>query len=167
MSDNVTPFRRPPKRPVAPQQQGGWGFKTHRGRAVLVQALTLIAFVLNFVGSVAGQFLLAATGAAQLRGVIWIIGLGVGIAAVVIAFSNRNQAMPWANTHHEHALRTLVIGYAIWTLGSLLTYVHGSLIVGTMFVQIGVAVWAVLRAVIGLALSSGRKPIPHPRGAFI
>ena len=36
MPDNVTPFRRPKLRPVAPQQGGGMGFRTHRGKAVLV-----------------------------------------------------------------------------------------------------------------------------------
>ena len=49
MSDNVTPFRRP--KPVRPQQPGGGGFKTHRGKAMLVQFLTLIAFALNFTGA--------------------------------------------------------------------------------------------------------------------
>lgn len=46
-SDNVTPFRRPPKRPVAPQQEGGFGFKTHRGKVVLAHLLTIAAFTLN------------------------------------------------------------------------------------------------------------------------
>ena len=165
-SDNVTPFRRP--KPVRPQQQGGLGIKTHRGKAVLVQTLTLLAFVLNFAGAAAGQVFFG-TGAviAQMRMAFWLLSIGISIAAVIVAFANRGQGMPWANTHHEHALRTLFIGYAIWTVGSLLTYVHGSLIIVAIFVQLGVALWAVLRAMIGLVLAFSRKAIPNPRGWFV
>ena len=35
----------------------------------------------------------------------------VAVAGGAMALSNRAEAMPWAQTHHEHALRTLVIGY--------------------------------------------------------
>jgi uncharacterized membrane protein len=166
MSDNVTPFRRP--KPVRPQQQGGIGIKTHRGKAVLVQTLTLFAFLLNFAGAAAGQFLFD-TGSviAQARFVFWILSVGVSIAAAIIALTNRGQGMPWANTHHEHALRTLFIGYAIWTVGSLLTYLHGSLIIVTIFVQLAVAIWALIRASIGVVLALGRKAIPNPRGWLV
>jgi uncharacterized membrane protein len=146
-SDNVTPFRRP--KPVRPQQQGGLGIKTHRGKVVLEHLLTIAAFALNFV----------------FRAAPWsFIGLIVGIAAVVIVFSNRGAAMPWANTHHEHALRTLVIGYAIWTLASLLTYINGILAIATVIIQAGVFIWAALRASVALVLGIARKPIPNPRG---
>ncbi|MBL8532108.1 MAG: hypothetical protein JNK94_10270 [Hyphomonadaceae bacterium] len=151
-NDNVTPFRRPPRRAPAPQQPGGLGFKTHRGKAMLVQALTLAAFLVNF-------FFPAPP---------WsFIGLAIGIAAVVLAYTNRGQAMPWANTHHEHALRTLVIGYAIWVLASLLTYVHGALAMATFYIQIVVVIWAGLRAGVGLIFAGLRKAIPNPQGWFI
>ncbi len=136
MSDNVTPFRRPPKRPVAPQQSGGWGFKTHRGKVVLVHLLTLI-------------------------------GLIVAIAAVVLAYSNRGEAMPWANTHHEHALRTLVIGYAVWVVGSLLTLINGALFTIALFIQLGVLIWAAIRAGIALVLGIMRRPLWNPRGWLV
>lgn len=149
-SDNVTPFRRP--KPVRPQQQGGLGIKTHRGKVVLAHVLTIVAFVANFM----------------LRGVPWsFIGLIVGIAAVVIVYSNRGAAMPWANTHHEHALRTLIIGYALWVFAGLLVLINGSLYTITMFIQLGIAIWAVLRAGIALVLGVMRKPVPNPRGWFI
>ncbi|HYE87542.1 MAG TPA: hypothetical protein VEA16_14365, partial [Vicinamibacterales bacterium] len=57
--DNVTPFRRPKPRPVAPQQGGGLGFKTHRGKVVLVHVLTLIAFVAAIIGTPAINLLFA------------------------------------------------------------------------------------------------------------
>ena len=147
MSDNVTPFRRP--KPVRPQQSGGFGFKTHRGKVLLGHLLTLAAFSANFFLRMPPYSL---------------IGLVIAIAAVVIVYSNRGEAMPWANTHHEHALRTLMFGYAIWVLASLLTYVHGSLITITFYVQLGVLIWAVLRASVALVLGVMRKPVPNPRG---
>lgn len=149
-SDNVTPFRRP--KPVRPQSQGGLGIKTHRGKVVLAHLLTIAAFVLNFA----------------LRSIPWsFIGLVVAIAAVVIVYSNRGAAMPWANTHHEHALRTLIIGYALWVVAGLLVMINGALVTVTIFLQLGIAIWAVLRAVVALALGVMRKPIPNPRGWFI
>ncbi len=151
-SDNVTPFRRPPKRPVAPQQSGGIGFKTHRGKVVLAHLLTIAAVALNVAFRVPP---------------LSFIGLAVGIAAVVLVFSNRGQGMPWANTHHEHALRTLIIGYSIWAIGGVLPLIHGSLAIVTLFIQLGVALWALVRAVIALVLGIMRRPIPHPHGWLV
>jgi uncharacterized membrane protein len=165
--DNVTPFRRPKPRPVAPQQSGGWGFRTHRGKVVLVHALTLIAFAAAISGTPLINLLFADPSAAiigQARMVTWLVGIVAAIAAAVIAYSNRGAAMPWANTHHEHALRTLIIGYAIWVLAGLLTYIHGVLAIGTIFIQVGVFLWAALRAIVALVLGAMRKPVPNPHG---
>ncbi|MEZ5995718.1 MAG: hypothetical protein R3C25_08175 [Hyphomonadaceae bacterium] len=151
-ADNVTPFRRPPKRPVAPQQSGGLGFKTHRGKVVLAHVLTIAAFASNF-------FLRAPP--------LSFVGLIVGVAAIVIVYGNRGAAMPWANTHHEHALRTLVIGYALWVLAGLLIIVSSGLATVTIYLQLAIAAWAVIRALIALVLGVIRKPIPHPRGWLI
>lgn len=147
-ADNVTPFRRPPKRPVAPQQSG-LGFKTHRGKVVLAHVLTIGAFVLNVFFRMPP---------------LSFLGMAVGIGAVALVYVNRGAAMPWANTHHEHALRTLMIGYSIWVLASLLTYVHPVLGIATIYIQLAVALWAVVRAVIALVLGVMRKPVPNPYG---
>lgn len=152
-ADNVTPFRRPAKRrPVAPQQEGGFGLKTHRGKAVLAHLLTIGAFTLNFFFPLPP---------------LSFVAIGVAIAGVVVAYSSREGATPWAATHHEHALRTLIIGYAVSTLGSLLTYVHGSLAIVSYVIAIGVIIWAVLRAIVALVLAVMRRPVPHPRGWFV
>jgi len=152
-ADNVTPFRRPPpKRPPAPQQSGGFGLKTHRGKAVLAHLLTLAAFSLNFFFP---------------GPPLYYIGVAVAIAGGVLAYSSRGQGMPWVNTHHEHALRTLIIGYCVWTLGSLLTYVHGSLAIAEFVVHIAVVIWAVVRAGIALVLAVMRRPVPNPTGWLV
>ena len=173
---NVTPFRRPPKRPPAPQQSGGLGFKTHRGKAVLVQLLTAAAFVVNYFFPYAP---------------LSFVGLGVGSrhgaerdgyrrrpVVVVHAFSNRYEAMPWARTHHEHALRTLLIGYSILVALGLVPllfgggYTQGETVAGlraqydlaAFWLRIAVIIWAVLRAGVGLVLALMRKPITKPAG---
>lgn len=156
---NVTPFRRPPKRAPAPQQSGGFGFKTHRGRALLSQVLTLIAFAVN----IAVPFFLGG-GPYYVFG--WIAGIAIAIAAALVAFTNRGSSNPWANTHHEHALRTLIFGWVIWVLGSMLPMVHGSLSFVTLIVHVLVALWAIVRAGVGIALALMRKPIPNPLGVL-
>jgi uncharacterized membrane protein len=169
MPDNVTPFRRPKPRPVAPQRGGGMGFKTHRGKVVLVHTLTLIAFIAAILGTPAINILFANPTEgliAQARLVSWIVGLVAAIAAVVVAYSNRGAAMPWANTHHEHAMRTLLIGYAIWVVAGLLVYIHDVLVIATIFIQVGVFIWAALRAGVALVLGIMRKPIGNPRGVL-
>ncbi|HEX8900831.1 hypothetical protein [Vitreimonas sp.] len=148
--DNVTPFRRP--KPARPQQSGGLGFKTHRGKVVLVHLLTIVAFALNFI----------------LRMPPWsLIGTAVGLAAIALAYTNRGQGMPWVNTHHEHAVRTLVIGYAVWVLGAVLPMAYAPLVVATFFIQLAAAIWAGLRALIALVLAVMRKPIPNPHGWLV
>jgi uncharacterized membrane protein len=152
MSDNVTPFRRPPKRPIAPQQSGGLGFKTHRGKVVLGHLLTIAAFVLNVIFRAPP---------------LSFLGLAVGIGAAVLVYTNRGAAMPWANTHHEHALRTLIIGYSIWALAGALLLINGALLTITIYAQLAIALWALIRAVIALVLGVMRKPIPNPHGWLI
>jgi uncharacterized membrane protein len=150
-SDNVTPFRRPPKKPAV-RQQGGLGLKSHRGKVVLAHLLTIAAFLLNFF----------------LTAVPWsFISLAVAVAAVLLVYTNRGEAMPWANTHHEHALRTLIIGYAINVLASLLGMILGALAIVGFYITVAVTIWAVVRALIGLVLGVMRKPIPNPKGWLV
>lgn len=150
-ADNVTPFRRPPKR-VQQRQQGGMGFKTHRGKAVLVHILTIAAFVLNFVFP---------------TGLPSLLGAAVGLAAALLAYSNRYDGMPWAATHHEHVFRTVLIGYSLWTVASAVTYVNGALAPVAMYAHLAIIVWALIRSGIGLVLAVMRRPIWHPKGWLV
>lgn len=159
--DNVTPFRRPPPRPVRPQQSGGMGLKTHRGKAVLVHLLVLACFAVTLV--IAGQL-------------GRFVSLGIAIAAGIIAYTSRTDAMPWAATHHEHALRTLMIAFVINMLLSLPLFVvspdwPAPVLAGVQQVMfwgnIVVMIWAGVRSLIGLVLAGMRKPAPNPRGLFI
>ncbi len=147
--DNVTPFR--PRRPP-PRRGGGLGLKSHRAKAIMAHALTL--------GSFGVYFFLPAPPMSYL-------GLALGIAALAMAAGNRDEAMPWARTHHEHALRTIVIGAAVWTLSSLLLFFGGTFSAIVFWTRVVIAVWVLIRAGAGLVLATLRKPIPNPRGPLI
>jgi uncharacterized membrane protein len=161
--DNVTPFRprRPQPKPPSPKR----ALTSHRGKAVLVQGLTIAAFALNFLW--------------QLPPLSYLVMM-VAIAAAVIAYSSRQEAMPWAATHHEHAFRTLLIGWSIITIIRLPTLFfpreaaddatyNTILLVGRAIFwgTVIVTVWAGVRALIGLVLALMRRPIWHPRGWLV
>lgn len=156
-SDNVTPFRRPtPKRP---QQQGGLGFKTHRGKALLVHLLVLAAYACAFFFPFP-----APPGAPIVLVIASCISLALAFAAIALAMPNRYDAMPWAATHHEHAIRTLMIGFVLWTLSSALTYVSPALAFIAFWAHLAILLWVAVRSCVGLVLAAMRKPIPHPKG---
>jgi uncharacterized membrane protein len=143
--DNVTPFR--PRRPPPKRSDP---LKSHRGKAVIVHALTLGAFATYLFANPPVTF----------------FGLALGIAAIAIAASNRREGMPWATTHHEQGLRTIVIGAAVWTLGSLLAF-FPALASVSFGITVVVALWVLLRAGVGIVLAGLRKPVPNPRGMLI
>ena len=156
---NVTPFRRPPRRVAQKQQQGGMGFKTHRGKAVLVQLLTLATFACAFFFPFPPR-----PGMPFEIVVASCVSLALAFGAIALASPNRYDGMPWAATHHEHAIRTLLIGFVIWTLASALTYISGSLGDVAHIIHIAVVIWAVVRSSVGAVLAFMRRPIWHPRG---
>lgn len=155
--DNVTPFRRPPRRPP-PKPSGKMGLTTQRGKAVFVHVLTLACFIVQFaLGGQLGQ----------------LLGIGFAIAAGVVAFSNRYDAMPWTTTHHEHVLRTLIIAFVITTLigvpmlvipSDTLQSISGVLSPILFWTNVIVLIWVLIRSGVGLVLAIMRKPIPNPRG---
>jgi uncharacterized membrane protein len=158
-SDNVTPFRRPPRRVQQKQQQGGLGFKTHRGKAVLIHILTLVTYALAYFFPFP-----APPGSPIILVVASCISLAFAFMAIALAMPNRYDGMPWAATHHEHAIRTLFIGFAVWTLSSALSYINGALIVVAIYAHLAVLAWVAIRSGVGMVLALMRKPIPHPRG---
>jgi uncharacterized membrane protein len=155
--DNVTPFRRP--KPARPQQSGGLGFKTHRGKAVLVHLLVVATYACAFFFPFP-----APAGAPLVMVVASCVSLALAFATIALAMPNRYQGMPWAATHHEHAIRTLMIGFVLWMLASALTYISVALAFVAFWTRIGVLLWAAIRSCAGVVLALMRKPIPHPKG---
>lgn len=146
--NNVTPFRPRPK--PAPSRKSGFDPQRPQHKVLAVHGLTIATFLIY-------QFLTAP----------WnLAGLGLGVAAVAIASSNRNEGMPWAMTHHEFALRTVLIGGAVWMISGLLGWIP-FLGLAISFVQLAVLVWVLVRATVGLVRALGRKPTPNPRTPLI
>lgn len=140
---NVTPFR--PRKPPEAERKSGFDMQRPQHKVVLVYALGAIAFAIYFVTSMP----------------IELIGLGFGVACVAIAASNRDDGMPWARTHHEFALRTMLIGAAVWMIAGLLTWVPLLGAVASL-AQIATLIWVGVRFGVGLLRAAQRKPVPNP-----
>lgn len=141
---NVTPFR--PRKPAPPPKKPGLDLQRPQHKVVLVYALTAGAFLFYWLTVPPISYM----------------GLALGVAAVAIAASNREEGMPWARTHHEFALRTVLIGGAVWVLAALVMWIP---VVSTVafFVQLAALAWVGVRVVAGLIRAAQRKPTPNPR----
>jgi uncharacterized membrane protein len=161
MRDNVTPFRPRKPQPKKPRLN----LQSPRGKAVLVEALVLTAVVLSAL-----PWLPLPPAFAKMPPAAWqlvrLLPLIPGIAALFIAIENRTAAMPWARTHHEFALRTLVIAACATTLFGLLGFIPMLGIVGLVGVLVSLA-WGFLRACAGTGLAIFRRPIPNPMGLLL
>jgi|688.fasta_scaffold865117_2 uncharacterized membrane protein len=148
---NITPFRR---RPQPPKLQGPRGFDPQRPqhKALLMHALTAAAFLINWAAPFPGS----------------LIGLGAGIGAVAIAQSNRREGMPWAQTHHEFGIRTLLLGAAVWVVSGLLIMAPApGVATAVSFIQLLVLAWVLARAAVGFWRALNRKPTPNPLTPFL
>jgi uncharacterized membrane protein len=150
--DNVTPFR--PRR-APPRPNPGNPLKSHRGKVLIVHGLTIAAFA---VFAVADLFVRGSP--------LGFLGLAIAIAAVAIAASNRHEGMPWAMTHHEFALRTIVIGAVVSTLASLVSFIPG-MATPAFWILVAVALWVLIRAAAGVVFAILRKPMPRPTGLLL
>jgi uncharacterized membrane protein len=145
LNDNVTPLRRPqqPKKPM-------FDVRDPRSQVQLVHALTIGSFAIMLLGT---QF------------VDWI-GMGLGVAALMISVSKRDEGVFWARSHFEFALRTLIIAAVGWTLLSLFGIVIGIIpLVGPFVVfaaKAVVLVWVVVRSGFGFLRASDTKIIDNP-----
>ncbi|KAF0182658.1 MAG: hypothetical protein FD124_127 [Alphaproteobacteria bacterium] len=142
--NNVTPLRRPkPKKPL-------FDPRDPKSQVQLVYGLSIASFAIMWLGT---QF------------VDWI-GMGFGVAALVISVSKRDEGVFWARSHYEFALRTMIIGAVVWTLLSLLGLVIGWIpLVGSLTIFIAKACvlgWVALRSGSGFLKASDTKVIANP-----
>lgn len=146
--DNITPLR--PRRPPPRTERKLIDLNRPQHKVLLTHALVWATFVLHFVLSFPLE----------------LIGLAAAIAAIAIATSNRYDGMPWARTHHEFALRTLLIGGAIWIISGMMGFIPfiGLLVLLTHFAVLG---WVSVRCAVGLWRAGKRKPTPNPRTMLI
>ena len=97
--------------------------------------------------------------------VLYLVGFVIGITSIVglvLAYINRGKAGGWVDTHYTWQIRTFWIAL----LGGIVSIVL--MIVGIGFLlMIAVAVWIVVRCVIGLQAASKSEPIRNPESWMI
>lgn len=97
--------------------------------------------------------------------VLYLVGFIIGISAIVgivLAYLNRGKSEPWMETHYTWAIRTFWIAL----LGALVSLVL--MIIGIGFLlMIALAVWVIVRCVVGLQLVARNEAIRDPQSWLI
>ena len=91
----------------------------------------------------------------------FVVGI-TGLVGIVMAYINRGKSAPWIETHYTWAIRTFWIGLLYSLIAALL------MIVAVGFVlMFAVAVWVIVRVVIGLQKAGRNEPIANPDSWWI
>ena len=101
----------------------------------------------------------------QLIYVLYLISFAVGITglvAIILAYINRGKSEAWVETHYSWAIRTFWIGM-LYAFISLILMVIG---IGFILMFV-VAIWVVIRCVIGLQAASRNEPIKNPQSWIV
>ena len=93
--------------------------------------------------------------------VSFVVGI-TGIIGLIMAYVNRGKGEPWVDTHYTYAIRTFWIGLLYALIASILMLAA----IGFILV-FGVAIWIVVRCVIGLQKASAGEPIARPDSWWI
>ncbi|EKF59153.1 MAG: DUF4870 family protein [Agrobacterium albertimagni] len=93
--------------------------------------------------------------------VSFVVGI-TGIIGLIMAYVNRGKGEPWLDTHYTYAIRTFWIGLLYALISSILMLVA----IGAILI-FGVAIWIVVRCVIGLQKASAGEPIANPASWWI
>lgn len=92
--------------------------------------------------------------------VSFVVGI-TGLVAIVLAYINRGRSEAWIESHYTWAIRTFWIGLLYGFVSMILMVVGIGFLL--MFV---VAIWFVIRCVVGLQAASRSEPIKNP-GSWI
>ncbi len=93
--------------------------------------------------------------------VSFVVGI-TGIIGLIMAYVNRGKGEPWVDTHYTYAIRTFWIGLLYALIASILMLAA----IGVILI-FGVAIWIVVRCVIGLQKASAGEPIARPERWWI
>lgn len=91
----------------------------------------------------------------------FVLGISM-IVGLVFAYVNRGQSDDWIETHYTYVIRTFWIGLLYFFIGLVLSV----LLVGVL-VLIAVAIWVIVRCVLGLQKVSRQEPIADPQSWWI
>lgn len=102
---------------------------------------------------------------AQLVYCLYLISFVVGITGIVgliMAYVNRGKGPAWVDSHYTYAIRTFWIGLLYALIASVLMLVA----IGVILI-FAVAIWIVIRCVIGLQKASAGQPVEKPDSWWI
>lgn len=92
--------------------------------------------------------------------ILYLVSFVIGITCIVglvFAYMNRSKAEPWLQTHYTFLIRTFWISVLLFFAALILSLI----LVGFLF-MIAIAVWVIVRCVIGLQKVSRKEPIENP-----
>lgn len=96
----------------------------------------------------------------QIVYIIYLAGLIIPIAhlvGVIMAYINRGDGAPWAETHFRYQIRSFWIFFLYCVIGSLLVFAGiGFLIILAAYI------WFIIRCAKGLKLHAREEPVPDP-----
>ena len=95
----------------------------------------------------------------------YLLGFVVGITpliGIVLAYMNRGKAGGWVETHYTWAIRTFWIGI----LYGLISLVLSLVLIGILL-MLAVAVWVIVRVVVGFQAVGRGEPIRNPESWLI
>ena len=92
----------------------------------------------------------------------FVLGGIPSLIGIVMAYINRGKSAPWIETHYTWAIRTFWIGMLYSLAAALL------MIVAVGFVlMFAVAVWVIVRCIVGLQKAGRDEPIANPESWWI
>lgn len=93
--------------------------------------------------------------------VSFVVGI-TGIIGLIMAYVNRGKGQAWVDTHYTYAIRTFWIGLLYALIASVL------MLAAIGFILIfAVAIWIIVRCVIGIQKASAGDPIARPESWWI
>ena len=87
----------------------------------------------------------------------FVIGI-TGIVGIVLAHINRGKSEAWLESHYTWAIRTFWLGL----LGALVSGVLMIVMIGMLLMPL-VALWVIIRTIVGLPKLGRNEPIADPR----
>lgn len=96
---------------------------------------------------------------------LYLASLVLGISSIVglvFAYLNRGKTGGWVETHYTYQIRTFWIGLLYMVISMVLAMA----LIGFLLI-IAVAIWFIVRTVIGLQKASLRQPIDNPRSWLV
>ncbi|TKT69156.1 membrane protein [Aquamicrobium sp. LC103] len=96
----------------------------------------------------------------QIIYILYLVGFVIGITTligIVLAYMNRGKAGGWIETHYTWAIRTFWIALLGGFVSILLMFVF----IGFLL-AIAVAIWVIVRCIVGLQAVSRGEPIRNP-----